>query len=141
MMEKNFNEIAKIKGAGNSTVINQYQYTDGHPLNGISYYRLRQVDFDGKISYSDIIINQFSGSDEISIFAFPDPATDILNVLCTGRSDTYNIQIIRADGICVKTIQMLSAQIKIDIGDLDPGLYFLKVFSDNENKSLRFLKE
>lgn len=45
---QHFTEIAKIIGAGNSSFTTKYSYTDNSPLEGISYYRLSQVDFDGK---------------------------------------------------------------------------------------------
>ncbi len=70
---ENFTEINKVDGAGNSTKNLKYKSIDENPLNGISYYRLKQVDFDGKYSYSKIIdINFFGFKDDIRID--PNPA-------------------------------------------------------------------
>ena len=41
--------------AGNSTSVIEYQMTDKNPVIGISYYRLRQNDFDGRMTYSNIV--------------------------------------------------------------------------------------
>jgi hypothetical protein len=44
-----------IEGAGTSSVIIDYRYYDYNPLNGVSYYRLKQTDYDGQYKYSDIV--------------------------------------------------------------------------------------
>jgi hypothetical protein len=50
-----FESILQQVGAGNSSLIRNYQDLDKQPLLGVSYYRLKQVDFNGDYSYSDII--------------------------------------------------------------------------------------
>jgi len=52
---KTFEEIGNIQGAGNSIYYNSYQLTDINVEPIINYYRLKQTDFDGKSTYSDII--------------------------------------------------------------------------------------
>jgi hypothetical protein len=54
-----FSDIATIHGNGNSIITNYYQYVDKHPIEGISYYRLKQVDFDGVFSVSNILAVSF----------------------------------------------------------------------------------
>lgn len=51
----NFNEIAKVDGAGDYTGRLDYKFTDLRPLNGTSYYRIRQTDFDGTFSIFEAI--------------------------------------------------------------------------------------
>ncbi|QIL76038.1 T9SS type A sorting domain-containing protein [Hymenobacter sp. HDW8] len=50
-----FEKIAQVAGAGNSTMLRNYVYTDASPLATSTYYRLRQVDYDGTSTYSPII--------------------------------------------------------------------------------------
>ena len=50
-----FIAFGTVKGAGNSNTTLFYNFIDEHPFNGINYYRLKQTDFDGKYSYSDIV--------------------------------------------------------------------------------------
>ena len=52
---KSFEEIGKVKGAGNSSQILNYNFTDEHPNSGVSYYRLKQTDYDGQYAYSDLV--------------------------------------------------------------------------------------
>lgn len=51
----NFQNIGTIAGAGNSNQNPYYTFEDSEPLEGISYYRLKQTDFDGKFEYSKVI--------------------------------------------------------------------------------------
>jgi hypothetical protein len=59
----NFNSIGTLNGAGNSNTQLFYQLIDDTPYSGINYYRLKQTDFDGNFSYSEIIAINNSYSD------------------------------------------------------------------------------
>jgi len=62
-----FYDIAHVEGAGNSNIEIKYHAIDENALKGVSYYRLRQTDFDGSISYSDIETVNINSSNELSI--------------------------------------------------------------------------
>jgi Secretion system C-terminal sorting domain len=66
-----FEEIGKVDGAGNSTDILNYSFTDKSPLNGINYYRLKQTDFDGNFTYSPIVAVNFSPESTFSLAPNP----------------------------------------------------------------------
>jgi hypothetical protein len=68
-----FDQLHVEDGAGNSRVIHDYQFTDAKPMHGISYYRLRQVDFDGSFMYTDIRAVDFEGSSS-QVVIFPNPS-------------------------------------------------------------------
>jgi hypothetical protein len=70
--------INKIKGAGNSNTTLKYFDIDNQPLPGISYYRLKQTDFNGDYSYSEITMVNFKQKDEIVIY--PNPVKDNLTI-------------------------------------------------------------
>lgn len=52
---KNWENIGEVEGQGNSSVSNQYEFTDYTPSGDISYYRLKQIDFDGNLMHSEIV--------------------------------------------------------------------------------------
>jgi hypothetical protein len=56
---KNWVVIGYVDGAGNSNRPLSYRFTDNQPLEGISYYRLRQTDYDGKYEYFGPVAVQF----------------------------------------------------------------------------------
>ncbi|MES2567304.1 MAG: lamin tail domain-containing protein [Bacteroidota bacterium] len=67
----NFESLLKVKGAGNSTNQINYSVTDEEPINGISYYRLKQTDFDDNFSYSNIVSVTSKIEEEYKIYPNP----------------------------------------------------------------------
>lgn len=66
-----FTAIGKVDGAGNSLVLLNYQFTDQNPLYGYNYYRLRQVDFDGKYSLSPVVSVNYNFEKQLSVYPNP----------------------------------------------------------------------
>ena len=69
-----FRTIKTIKGAGTSDERHSYSYTHTDPVNGNNYYRLRQVDFDGKENFSEVATAKFRIKFDDAT-AFPQPAS------------------------------------------------------------------
>ncbi len=72
---KTFEDIATIDGAGNSSSTIEYSFVDRSPYPGISYYRVKQTDFDGTTSHSQLVSVELdfygAGDSEISIYPVP----------------------------------------------------------------------
>lgn len=74
----NFEPIAYVDGAGNSNSLLSYATQDANPFEGVSYYRLKQTDFDGAFEYSDIRV--VVKSDDSDLLVFPNPSnTGLIN--------------------------------------------------------------
>jgi len=72
-------ELGKINGAGNSSQVLNYNTIDYNPYLNISYYRLKQTDFDGQFSYSNIeAVNIEEG--ESSILIYPNPTDGMITI-------------------------------------------------------------
>ncbi|HLC82228.1 MAG TPA: T9SS type A sorting domain-containing protein, partial [Bacteroidia bacterium] len=69
-----FNSIAIINGAGSSTSTIDYFDIDRNPIVGISYYRLKQTDFDGRSSFSNIVPIEYNPNADPNISLFPNPS-------------------------------------------------------------------
>jgi hypothetical protein len=63
--------LNSVNGAGNSNAVLSYHFLDKNPYSGTSYYRLKQRDFDGTISYSHTEVVNFEGLEIISLFPNP----------------------------------------------------------------------
>jgi hypothetical protein len=87
---KKFKTFQFVSGAGNSTIQNDYSTVDESPSPGINYYRLKQVDFDGTISYSPIVAVEINSSNVF--YVMPNPAIDKLE-LVFGSSGKENLQL------------------------------------------------
>jgi hypothetical protein len=100
----NFVSVDSVKsyGDGNSEETQSYSYNDENPYSGVSYYRLRQVDFDKKYSYSNIEIVNFEGLMAISLF--PNPSTGQFNIIVnSSESETLKLTVFDAVGRIVKS--------------------------------------
>lgn len=69
-----FETVGRLNGAGNSNVAIQYSLIDKEPYKGVSYYRLRQIDFDGAEALSQVKSVFIDQSGKISdVLVFPNP--------------------------------------------------------------------
>lgn len=123
-----FNQIAKVNGAGNSLTTLNYAYNDVNPLNGLSYYRLKQVDFNGKFSYSDVCSVTNNGDGNISFY--PNPVRTNLTIdyefLEKPKSNVISVTDVTGKLVQVNS-SFTDSKVTLDCSDLAEGIYFLKV--------------
>jgi len=124
-----FEEAGNIDGAGNSTSVINYSFTDEHPHSGISYYQLKQVDFNGGESFSKIVkINLEAGNPGFSVY--PNPAEDNLLIhFNSGASGKIFFTLQDVSGKIVRH-EILDGNIlyhSVSVRDLAAGFYFLNV--------------
>lgn len=134
---KNFTDIGTVKGAGTTTTPQYYNFTDDKPLNGINYYRLKQVDFDGQEDDSKIVsVNRLSEGKNI-LAAYPNPTHTVLTVEHTPSVQT--LEIVNPLGQIIKIIKLKLDAYQTDINttDLPNGIYFLRF---NQTELIRFVK-
>ncbi|MCE3280374.1 MAG: hypothetical protein K0S44_2565 [Bacteroidetes bacterium] len=135
--------IAEINGAGNSSSVLNYSSYDYEPLAGINYYRLKQTDFDGRSSYSQIISVSFNSGLITKIF--PNPASDFLNIDISGKvQEKLQLQIITCLGVVVKQeipSKKDDLQYTLNVMDLSPGTYILRTITDSETRQALFIKK
>jgi hypothetical protein len=128
----NFEAFAKIKGAGFSNQTIDYSHIDVNPYRGLSYYRLKQVDFDGTYNYSDIIAVNFNLMEQKLQF-YPNPASQIINIENLNSNSNYIINIYDITGKLI--ISKNTAQTNtftLSINELVSGFYTLQVLSENQ---------
>lgn len=130
---RNFQEIGFVSGAGNSRNENSYTFIDENPLPGINYYRLRQLDLDGKTAFSDVKSLTFGGMiKELSVF--PNPANDFLQI--SGFESGSSIQLFNSSGKEIGSYTV-DENGRINISQLRAGSYVIQV----ANKVARFTKQ
>jgi hypothetical protein len=76
-----FREIGQVKGRGTSAIPFEYQYFDNNPGTGDTYYRLKQVDFNGSFEYSKVIALNTEGF--IQLYTYPNPTRERIFVRST----------------------------------------------------------
>jgi len=128
----NFIKIATVDGAGNSNVILNYDYLDSEiELTNVCYYRLKQVDFDGKYSYSEIETVIFE--DKPSLLIYPNPSSGNLTIVYKGDM-AKGINIYDSVGKLVKK-EFFNNEYKLRGEELSKGVYFVEI-TNKENTRL-----
>jgi hypothetical protein len=131
---RNFTTIGKITAAGTSYEQSKYSFEDNQPLTSNSYYRLKQVDKDGKSKYSTILI--VKGQEEkLTIALSPQPMHERMNVSITGSTVKGNFILYNLSGSQLKSYPVNATNgntsIQVDRNNLTSGIYFYKLISDN----------
>ena len=122
-----FEELFTVAGAGHSQIILSYQVADETPLPGISFYRLRQVDFDGTFAYSPIRVVDYSGDG--SIIVFPNPTAGEFTMRL-GFVPEHEVSIVIRDllGHVVYEKEFAGSEIQIyPESRMNPGVYLVSV--------------
>ncbi|MFN0190268.1 MAG: T9SS type A sorting domain-containing protein [Bacteroidia bacterium] len=148
IIEKNtklneWTSIGKVLGAGTSLSQKQYQSFDEHPIVGIQYYRLKQVDHNGTFSYSPIIAIDYNSKSTIDLSIFPNPAIETIVIKLDPIlfEENCNLRILDACGRVVKNIPLTASIIDIEIALLEPGGYLVEVTSGNKSFRQKFIKK
>lgn len=133
-----WSKIGEVKGAGNSNETMEYSYTDEATMTGANYYRLKQVDFDGKFEYSNIAEVDFDGGRPLnttvmSIYPNPLSAGKGLNIALKESDDNIkNIIITNEVGqVVYKTDVQETQGYEIQGLDLPAGIYMVNVQSQS----------
>ncbi|MEO8085605.1 MAG: T9SS type A sorting domain-containing protein [Bacteroidota bacterium] len=124
----NFETIATINGAGNSTQTATYTFTDTKPFIGINYYQLNQTDYNGETTNSKIIALQNPTDKYIQLIISPNPANNFINVFYQGANEKDEVKIIDIFG---ETIINTNNKSNIDISALPNGIYFVNAITIN----------
>lgn len=127
----NFSLLKTVDGAGNSTQIRNYETTDNEPLLGVSYYRLKQIDFNGSYRYSKIVSVFFSQKYFFNIQ--PTLVNDKATVSYYAENENIEITIYGVDGkqFFKKTFDDVNGDFKfeIDWNGYQSGIYYVSMKS------------
>jgi hypothetical protein len=133
-------DLLQIKGAGNSTVRNNYRVTDTRPLPGLSYYRLSQTDFDGRTSLSPIVSVTFEGDSGLQ--AWPNPSRGLYSInmqkVLPGQVNVLNSI---GQVIPFSLREEEGQEVKIDISNQPNGVYLLRITEGYGTRTVRIVKE
>ncbi|MCB9033980.1 MAG: T9SS type A sorting domain-containing protein [Chitinophagales bacterium] len=142
----NFTAIGEVLGAGNSSEMLDYQFTHYNPIVGNNYYRLKQVDYNGAYTYSNIVLIKTNSNTKQEVAVYPNPVANELNIVFSNTfktNPTVNIYNTLGQTIYTNTIDISNNKIfKVDVSHLSKATYLL-VIDDYSNNKLyyKFIKE
>ncbi|MBK0383095.1 T9SS type A sorting domain-containing protein [Pedobacter sp. SD-b] len=136
---KSFSNIGLVN-AMNTPGIHDYAFVDDNPLTGTAYYRLNQIDLNGANKYSPIeAVNLES---YISLSVYPNPVSNILNIIHPKANDGASLSIVSLNGQKLFTIGVNKDNTKTstDISKLSSGAYFMMFDNGSQQSALKFIK-
>ncbi|MBL0145565.1 MAG: T9SS type A sorting domain-containing protein [Chitinophagaceae bacterium] len=129
--------VVAVNTSGN----NNYAFEDVQPLKGVNFYRLKQVDIDGKTTYSNIVKVLFDEYGK-QVNIYPNPATQLVNIDFGGRQKTVIINVYDAQGRQVIITSMQNQQpLKLNINHLPKGKYIVQLSDGETNNTANFIKQ
>lgn len=136
--------IGKVFSKGNSSVQVDYDFTDNLPLNGLNYYRLKQIDKDGKSTISNVVKIDFPLKNT-AFNVFPNPALNIVTLdYYAKRNGILTCAITDVNGKTVKSFSINAVAGKnrhqLNLTELQTGAHLITMFNGLETMSERFEK-
>jgi hypothetical protein len=133
--------IGFVEGNGTTNQTSYYSYDDENIVNGITYYRLKQVDYDGQFSYSMIrSVSRLSEQEKTTVYPMP-------NSGAFSVSSSQEIKRMNITDLAGRTIEF-SAQVitdlhySVNLSSVSSGMYNLEiVYVDDRTEALKFIVE
>jgi len=139
--------LKKVAGSGNSNALLNYSTMDNNPLSGISYYRLKQTDFNGQSeTFSPVAVKCSEESSQLDITYYPNPFTsEVYAVINNSISDNAIVNVYNILGSIVysKNInhdQLALKSFELDLSKLTDGVYFIEFKSDSYSGITKLVK-
>lgn len=128
---KIFRSIGRIEGLGTTSKEIAYEYKHDSPVQGINYYRIKQVDFDNNFKYGNMTSIQFK-NEGISIN--PNPVVNEIILHPMDNKSIFSIYNIQGK-IMLKGI--LEDNNRINVSNFDKGLYIIKIHGLSTQKFIK----
>jgi len=138
-----FVTIGIVKGKGESAAKALYTFSDPDITPGTYFYRLKQVDTDGKYNYSKTVVIKYNAGSQLYIYPNPS-ASNTIFIATNGEANRIKqLKLLDASGKLLKTISVNNIHeknISIDISNLNTGIYFIQAIGNQTVESVRFVK-
>lgn len=135
-----FHKLAEVGGSGNSNVIKNYEYKELNPYLGITYYRLKQIDYNGTMSYSSIVAVKQTLGAEVSIYPNPTFGRVKMNFVSKDNG-IYKVIVSDISKVIYEQSFVVSKGNKIvDLNyfkDLAKGFYIIQIVDENNNTIIK----
>jgi sugar lactone lactonase YvrE len=127
-----FQSIDRIAAAVTSDALIDYYFTDKTPIDGLAYYRLKEIDADGKISLSSIVTAK--RNDVPTFLIYPNPVQNDLHISSSStETNKTTLSIIDVMGRILYQKESIAKSQTIPMEQFGQGIYFLKIDTENKN--------
>ena len=115
-----------------------YSFTDTQPLHGISFYRIKQIDKDGKYTYSE---TKSIKNDHFPFSIYPNPAADRITIQVPKSLEGGKIIIYNHTGQKVYRKENIVSSENVDISKLPTGFYLIEAINHQQKEILKLIKK
>lgn len=142
---QHFSYVGSVKGAGYSNVVKNYSYTDQPGTSPYIYYRLKQVDADGKSVYSNVV--KISTGSRATMEVYPNPFSSYFTASFSATKTADATVIIRnsiGQPVMQRTIKAVKGNNSVNITNLpslSTGIYYVTIFNDDINYNIKLQKQ
>jgi len=125
-----------VEGQGDSFTASFYDYIHDQPLRGINYYRLKQIDFDGKINFTNTLSVMLE-EDSRTANVYPNPVRN--NLYVELAETNFSASLMNSKGQILRKTEGTD-QLSFDFYHLDRGVYYLLIKNGNEEEVRKIIK-
>lgn len=131
-----FSKVATI-ATNNTQSRNDYNFTDRQPLAGTNLYRIKIIDINGEVKYSNILKVNLSGKGNFEIY--PNPAKDVVTI--NGIKANQVVKLVNAEGR--ELVQKISTgqSITLDVSKYPAGMYLVLYFDGEKMQQQKIIKQ
>lgn len=134
-----YEALSIVQGNGSTTLHSEYKYVDNLPYYPVTYYRLKQVDFDGKFEYSKVV-HLYTEVLQETLTISPNPCSATVTVSCRTpikqAIQIYNHLGTNVSNSCVVQYQS-DYRVNIDLSNLTRGIYILQMGNTHQGILLK----
>ena len=140
---QNWYLVTKVNGQGTKPTESRYQIMDRTPFLGDSYYRLKQVDYDGKATYSKIVSVKY-GNSVLRVFPNPSDGKEVTIEINSETSGQLEIEVSTLQGITLKefvvdNFEPRTRRIELNLTDYAKGMYLVNLKVGNQLQTAKLI--
>ncbi|PSR03792.1 MAG: hypothetical protein BRD50_05180, partial [Bacteroidetes bacterium SW_11_45_7] len=131
-----WHDLQRVEGAGNSSSKQTYHAVDHHPQEGVSYYRIKQTDFNGEFSHTGIETVNYKNAIDESLTIYPNPNRGVFSIKIRSGASLSQMKLfnIKGDIVYQKQLDSSKGHYKNRFNfeaKLSQGMYFLRIQTAN----------
>lgn len=131
-------DLGNIPGKLNSSTDQSYSFRDENPYSGVSYYRLKQTDIDGDVSYSFVVPVKI-GMPSSAITVYPNPATDHVDIRFA-EEGRYEVSVVSVAGqLMTAPVVTIGTGATLNVSALKSGIYFIQILHEGRTETRKIM--
>lgn len=140
----NFAAIGQVKGQGTTSNPHNYEWTDSNPFTGVNYYRLKQVDLDGTLTYSKIEATTIEEKLAAKVLLFPNPTADWAFVKLSPEETLKQVNVWKLQGSetgnQIRFTERSNGTYGINLQSFAQGVYWIELHTNKKVHRVKILK-